>query len=58
MRAAFVAEAQLTNRPRLLMSAALAVGTDTLKQSYDIKRIDASLDLCAPLLPANVIESY
>lgn len=49
LRTAFVAEAKLTGKPRLLLSAALAVGSDTLKQSYDVKGINANLDLCAPL---------
>lgn len=49
LRTAFVAEAKQTGRPRLLLSAALAVGADTIKQSYDVKGINANLDLCAPL---------
>ena len=47
LRAAFVAEAQSTGRPRLQLSAALAVGSDTIARSYDVQGINANLDLCA-----------
>ena len=47
LRAAFVAEAQSTGRPRLQLSAALAVGSDTIARSYDVVGINANLDLCA-----------
>lgn len=47
LRTAFTAEAKLTGKPRLLLSAALAVGADVIAQSYDVKGINTNLDLCA-----------
>ena len=48
LRAAFAAEAKASGRPRLQLSAALAVGPDVIAASYDVKGINANLDLCAP----------
>lgn len=45
LRMAFVAEAKHTGKPRLLLSAALAVGSDVISQSYDVKGVNANLDL-------------
>ncbi|XP_001381999.2 acidic mammalian chitinase-like [Monodelphis domestica] len=44
MLAAFEAEAQATNRPRLLISAAVSAGKGTIDAGYEIAKIGALLD--------------
>lgn len=39
MHAAFVQEASQTNRPRLLMSAAVSAGKSTIENAYQIPQL-------------------
>jgi len=45
IRSEFEAEAARTNRPRLLLTAAVGVGKSTVEQAYDIPKMSQSLDL-------------
>lgn len=45
LRAAFVAEAKVSGKPRLQLSAALDMGPAEMATSYDVKGINANLDL-------------
>ncbi|XP_028849103.1 acidic mammalian chitinase-like isoform X2 [Denticeps clupeoides] len=45
MRAAFEKEAAQTNRPRLLMSAAVSAGVGTIETAYQIPQLGQNLDM-------------